>query len=48
MLVSVTAAKCVGVEAVKVIVEADIASGIGVHIVGLPISAVTYRQLPMH
>lgn len=40
MLVSVTAAKCVGVEAVKVIVEADIASGIGVHIVGLPDIAV--------
>lgn len=40
MLVSVTAAKCVGVEAVKVIVEADIASGIGVHIVGLPDVAV--------
>ncbi len=40
MLVSVTAAKCVGVDAVKVIVEADIASGIGVHIVGLPDVAV--------
>ena len=40
MLVRVTAAKCVGVDAVKVIVEADITSGIGVHIVGLPDIAV--------
>lgn len=40
MLINVNAAKCVGLDVVKVIVEADITSGIGVHLVGLPDVAV--------
>ena len=35
MLVRLNAAKCIGIEAVNVKVEVDIASGIGIHIVGL-------------
>lgn len=40
MLVNVHAAKCVGIEAVPVTVEVDIASGIGIHLVGLADAAV--------
>ena len=35
MLVNVIGAKCVGIEAVPVTVEVDIAGGIGIHLVGL-------------
>ena len=35
MLINITAAKCIGIEAVPVTVEVDITSGIGVHLVGL-------------
>lgn len=40
MLINVNAAKCVGLDVVKVIVEADITPGIGIHLVGLPDVAV--------
>lgn len=40
MLVNVTGAKCIGIDAVKVIVEVDITSGIGIHLVGLADAAV--------
>ena len=35
MLINIHAAKCIGIDAVKVIVEVDISSGIGIHLVGL-------------
>ena len=35
MLINITAAKCIGIEAVPVAVEVDITPGIGVHLVGL-------------
>lgn len=35
MLINIHAAKCVGIEAVPVTVEVDLASGIGIHLVGL-------------
>ncbi|MCQ2153804.1 MAG: YifB family Mg chelatase-like AAA ATPase [Bacteroidales bacterium] len=35
MLTDITGAKCVGIDAVKVTVETDITSGIGIHLVGL-------------
>lgn len=35
MLINIHAAKCVGIEAVPVTVEIDLASGIGIHLVGL-------------
>ena len=35
MLVNVNAAKCIGINAVKVTVEVDIVPGIGIHLVGL-------------
>lgn len=35
MLVNINAAKCVGIDAVKVTVEIDIERGIGIHLVGL-------------
>ena len=35
MLINIHCAKCVGIEAVPVTVEVDIASGIGIHLVGL-------------
>lgn len=40
MLVNVTAAKCIGVDAVPVTVEVDINKGIGIHLVGLADTAV--------
>ncbi len=40
MLINIHAAKCVGIEAVPVTVEVDIASGIGIHLVGLADAAV--------
>ena len=35
MLIDILGAKCVGIEAVPVTVEVDIAHGIGIHLVGL-------------
>ena len=35
MLINIHCAKCIGIEAVPVTVEVDIASGIGIHLVGL-------------
>lgn len=35
MLIQVTAAKCIGIDAVKVTVEVDVDKGIGIHLVGL-------------
>ncbi len=35
MLINIHCAKCVGIEAVPVIVEVDITSGLGIHLVGL-------------
>lgn len=40
MAIRILAAKCVGIDAVKVLVEVDITQGIGVHLVGLPDAAV--------
>lgn len=40
MLVNIISAKCVGLDAVPVIVEVDIVQGIGVHLVGLADTAV--------
>lgn len=40
MLVNVTGAKCVGIDAVPVTVEVDIVPGIGIHLVGLADTAV--------
>ena len=40
MLINIHCAKCVGIEAVPVTVEIDIASGIGIHLVGLADAAV--------
>lgn len=40
MLVRVSGAKCVGIDAVKVIAEVDIDRGIGIHLVGLADAAV--------
>ena len=40
MLINIHCAKCVGIEAVPVTVEVDIASGIGIHLVGLADAAV--------
>lgn len=40
MLINIHCAKCIGVEAVPVTVEVDIASGIGIHLVGLADAAV--------
>ena len=40
MLVQVSGAKCVGIDAVKVIAEVDIDRGIGIHLVGLADAAV--------
>ena len=40
MLTTVYGAKCIGIEAVPVAVEIDIASGIGIHLVGLADAAV--------
>lgn len=40
MLIRITGAKCIGIEAVPVTVEVDISSGIGIHLVGLADAAV--------
>ena len=40
MLINIHCAKCVGINAVPVIVEVDIANGIGIHLVGLADAAV--------
>lgn len=40
MLVSIFSAKCIGLDAVPVIVEVDIVQGIGIHLVGLADTAV--------
>ena len=40
MLINIHCAKCVGIEAVPVTVEVDIATGLGVHLVGLADAAV--------
>lgn len=40
MLININAAKCIGIEAVPVVVEIDIARGIGLHLVGLADAAV--------
>ena len=40
MLVNTISAKCIGLDAVPVIVEVDIVQGIGVHLVGLADTAV--------
>lgn len=40
MLININAAKCIGIEAVPVVVEIDIARGIGLHLVGLADTAV--------
>lgn len=40
MAINILAAKCVGIDAVKVLVEVNITQGIGIHLVGLPDTAV--------
>ena len=35
MLINIHSAKCIGIDAVEVIVEVDVAQGIGIHLVGL-------------
>ncbi len=40
MLINIHSAKCVGVQAVRVTVEVDISTGIGIHLVGLADAAV--------
>ena len=40
MLINIHSAKCIGIDAVKVIVEVDVAQGIGIHLVGLADAAV--------
>ncbi len=40
MIIRITSAKCIGIDAVKVLVEVNISPGIGVHLVGLPDVAV--------
>ena len=40
MLINIHCAKCIGIEAVPVVVEVDIASGIGIHLMGLADAAV--------
>ena len=40
MLINIHAAKCVGIDAVKVTVEIDVTAGIGIHLVGLADAAV--------
>jgi len=40
MLVHINAAKCIGIDAMKVMVEIDITHGIGIHLVGLADAAV--------
>jgi len=40
MLINIHCAKCIGIDAVPVTVEVDVASGIGIHLVGLADAAV--------
>ncbi len=40
MLINIFCAKCIGIQAVRVTVEVDISSGIGIHLVGLADTAV--------
>jgi len=40
MLVNVHSAKCIGIEAVPVLVEVEMTGGIGIHMVGLADAAV--------
>ena len=40
MLINLNGAKCVGIDAVRVMVEVDVAAGIGIHLVGLADAAV--------
>ena len=40
MLINISCAKCIGIDAVNVIVEVNISSGIGIHLVGLADAAV--------
>ena len=40
MLINIHSAKCIGIDAVEVIVEVDVAQGIGIHLVGLADAAV--------
>ncbi len=40
MLINISCAKCIGIDAVPVTVEVDIATGIGIHLVGLADAAV--------
>jgi len=47
MLVSVQAAKCVGIDAVPIVIEVEIGQGIGIHMVGLADAAVRESLLRM-
>lgn len=47
MLIRIFSAKCIGVDAVKVVVEVNISSGIGIHLVGLADIAVKESLLRM-
>ena len=40
MLINIHCAKCIGIDAVPVTVEIDIATGIGIHLVGLADTAI--------
>ena len=40
MLINIHCAKCVGIDAVPIVVEVDIASGLGIHLVGLADTAI--------
>ena len=40
MLINIHCAKCIGIDAVPVTVEVDIATGIGIHLVGLADAAI--------
>ena len=40
MLINIHCAKCVGIDAIPVIVEVDVATGIGIHLVGLADAAI--------
>ena len=40
MLINIHCAKCIGIDAIPVIVEVDVATGIGIHLVGLADAAV--------
>ena len=40
MLINIHCAKCIGIDAIPVIVEVDVATGIGIHLVGLADAAI--------